>query len=118
MIPAAWVVMDRLPLTTARKVDRAALPAPVFPDGTDEFVSPATPTEQQVAAIFAEVLDRAQVSAADSFFDIGGNSLQAMRVIGRITKSFGVKIKLRTMFSGSSVQALAAGIDQLRADGQ
>lgn len=117
MIPAAWVVMDRLPLTTARKVDRAALPAPVFPDGTDEFVPPATPAERQVTAIFAEVLELERVSAADSFFDIGGNSLQAMRVISRIAKSFGVKVKLRTMFSGPSAQALAAAIDQVRGDG-
>lgn len=114
MIPAVWMVMDRLPLTTARKVDRAALPAPVFAAGTDNFVPPTTPTEQQVAEIYAEVLELERVSAADSFFDIGGSSLQAMRVIGRITKSFGVKVKLRTMFSSSSVHALAATIDELR----
>lgn len=118
MIPAAWVIMDRLPLTTARKVDRTALPAPVFPDAADGLVPPATPSEERITAIYAEVLELERVSAADSFFDIGGNSLQAMRVISRINKAFGVKIKLRTMFSGASAQALAAGIDDLLDSGQ
>jgi acyl carrier protein len=115
MIPTAWVILDRLPLTTARKVDRKALPDPVLADPADEYEAPATATEEAVAGIYAEVLDVERVSATAAFFAVGGNSLQAMRVVSRLGKAFGVKVRVRTMFADATVRAVAAGVDRLLA---
>lgn len=115
MIPSAWVVMDRLPMTTARKVDRKALPDPVLADPADDYVAPATATEEAVAEIYAAVLGVERVSATKAFFAIGGNSLQAMRVVSRLDKVFGVKVRVRKMFADASVRVIAAEVDRLLA---
>ncbi|AXI76784.1 non-ribosomal peptide synthetase [Peterkaempfera bronchialis] len=113
MIPTAWVVLDSLPLTTARKVDRKALPDPVEADPEEDYVAPQGPTEQAVARIYAEVLEVERVSAAVAFFAAGGNSLQAMRVVSRIGKEFGVKIRLRAMFADATTRSISAEVDRL-----
>jgi acyl-coenzyme A synthetase/AMP-(fatty) acid ligase/acyl carrier protein len=115
MIPTAWVILDRLPLTTARKVDRRALPDPVLADPEESYEPPATPTEETIVQIYAEVLELNRVSAASAFFAIGGNSLQAMRVVSRLSKTFGVKVRLRTMFADATARAVAAEVDRLLA---
>ncbi|MFY1672841.1 non-ribosomal peptide synthetase [Plantactinospora sp. WMMB334] len=115
MIPSAWVIMDELPMTTARKVDRKALPEPVLADPADEYVVPATETEETVAAIYAAVLDVERVSATAAFFAVGGNSLQAMRVVSRLNKVFGVKVRVRTMFADATVRVIAAEVERLLA---
>jgi amino acid adenylation domain-containing protein len=116
MVPAAWVVLDRMPLTTARKVKRAALPDPTPPEETAEFLEPATPIERTVAEVFAEVLDRERIGADSGFFDNGGNSLQALRVVSRLNKAFGIKFKLRNLFRNPTVRGVASVIDDLRAE--
>ncbi|WP_229402493.1 non-ribosomal peptide synthetase [Micromonospora okii] len=115
MIPSVWVIMDKLPMTTARKVDRKALPAPVLDDPADEYVAPETETEKAVAEIYAAVLDVERVSATAAFFAVGGNSLQAMRVVSRLNKVFGVKVRVRAMFVDASVRVIAAEVDRLLA---
>ncbi len=115
MIPTAWVIMDRLPMTSARKVDRKALPDPVPADPADEYVAPETETEEAVAGVYAAVLDVERVSATVAFFAVGGNSLQAMRVVSRLDKVFGVKLRLRTMFADATVRVIAAEVDRLLA---
>ncbi|MDV6297488.1 AMP-binding enzyme, partial [Rhodococcus aetherivorans] len=77
LVPAAVVVLDAVPLTPVGKLDRAALPEPVFAAGSGR--APRTPTEEAVVAAFAQVLGLAQVGIDDSFFDLGGNSLDATR---------------------------------------
>jgi amino acid adenylation domain-containing protein len=113
MIPTAWVVLDSLPLTTARKVDRKALPDPVDADPEEDYLAPEGSTELAVARIYAEVLDVDRVSAAVAFFAAGGNSLQAMRVVSRLAKEFGVKLRMRTMFADATVRSVAAEVDRL-----
>ncbi|MFJ9517959.1 amino acid adenylation domain-containing protein [Kitasatospora sp. NPDC101801] len=113
MIPTAWVVLAELPLTTARKVDRKALPEPVEADPEEDYVAPQGPTEQAVARIYAEVLEVERVSAAVAFFAAGGNSLQAMRVVSRLGKEFGVKLRLRTMFADATTRSISAEVDRL-----
>jgi amino acid adenylation domain-containing protein len=115
MVPTAWVRMAEFPLTGARKVDRRALPAPDFgADGTDRpIVAPSTPMEQAVAEIFAHVLSADRVGADTNFFEVGGNSLQAMRAVSRINKAFGIRVNVRLLYGSKSVSAIAAAIDEL-----
>ncbi|QOC93201.1 non-ribosomal peptide synthetase [Micromonospora craniellae] len=113
MIPTAWVFLDELPLTTARKVDRKALPEPVDADPEMDYVAPEGNTETAVARIYAEVLEVDRVSAAVAFFAAGGNSLQAMRVVSRLAKEFGVKLRMRAMFADATVRSIATEVDRL-----
>ncbi|MFL6130635.1 MAG: non-ribosomal peptide synthetase [Mycobacteriales bacterium] len=119
MVPTAWVVLAEFPLTAARKIDRAALPEPVdeVGDGGEEsgFVPPATDTEREVAGVIAEILERPRVSAADNVFQLGGSSLQAMRMVSRLNKTFRVKVNVRLLYGSSSVAEVAAAIDRLLA---
>ncbi|QFU89283.1 non-ribosomal peptide synthetase [Amycolatopsis sp. YIM 10] len=111
MVPTAWVVLERMPLTAARKVDRGALPDPE-PDAAEEFLAPQTPTEQTVAEVFTEVLGEQRIGAASSFFENGGNSLEALRLVSRLNRAFGIKFKLRRLFGNPTVRGIAAVIDE------
>jgi amino acid adenylation domain-containing protein len=115
MVPASWVFLDRFPLTSARKVDRAALPLPAadVEAAGAEPAPPGTETEARVAEILAEVLSVPRVSADAGFFDLGGDSLRAMRVVSRLNKAFRVKVNVRTLYRSADVRAIAAQIDQL-----
>lgn len=115
MIPTSWVGLEEFPLTTARKIDRKALPAPVDEEPARSTVPPSTPTEQAVAEIFGDVLALPEIGADTNFFDLGGNSLQAMRVVGRINKALAVKISIRMLYGSATVTEIAAGIDATRA---
>jgi acyl carrier protein len=83
------------------------VPAPVEADD-DEL---HTPTEESVAGIFGEVLAVPALGAEESFFNAGGNSLQAMRVVSRVNKTFGIKVSVRTMYGNPTVRAVAAAVD-------
>ncbi len=83
MVPAVFLVLDALPLNINGKLDRKALPEPVF-EAREFRAPPATPIEQIVAGIFAEVLGVERVGADDDFFMLGGNSLLATQVTSRI----------------------------------
>ena len=96
MVPSAVVVLDELPRTTMGKLDRNALPIPEI--AAAAYVAPASEAEVAVAAIFADLLDVEQVGAADSFFDLGGNSLSATRLVARIGEGLGVKLGVRDVF--------------------
>ncbi|WP_131816270.1 non-ribosomal peptide synthetase, partial [Mycolicibacterium porcinum] len=105
MVPAAVMVVDALPLTSNGKLDTRALPAPEYKAG--QYRAPETPAEELLAGIYAEVLGLDRVGVEDSFFDLGGDSLLAMRVVAAINKATDVHLAVRAMFDAPSVRSLA-----------
>ena len=115
MIPATFVQLDGMPLTSSGKVDRRALPAP---DATntlhDEVVAqPHTPTEERLVAIVAPLLGLEHISIDDNFFMLGGHSLLGTQVIAHVANAFGVDLSLRTLFSSPTIRQLSAEIERL-----
>jgi acyl carrier protein len=100
MVPAVFVALADLPLTTNGKVDRKALPAPdgARPVLDESYVAPRSVIEEEVAAIWSEVLKVQRVGVNDSFFDLGGDSLKAIQVASRIQDLFEAEIPLRSIF--------------------
>ncbi|MFC7449655.1 non-ribosomal peptide synthase/polyketide synthase [Rhodococcus daqingensis] len=113
MVPSVLTVLDELPLNPSGKLDRKALPAPEFV-GTAEFVAASTPTELSLAEIYGDVLGSEHpVGAADSFFDLGGNSLAATRLLARVNAEFGTRVSVRELFEAPTVAGLAAVVDDV-----
>lgn len=113
MIPATFVWLDVIPLTTRGKVDRRALPEPDLtrPDLEEAFVAPRTPSEQQVAAIWCHLLDLERVGIHDNFFELGGHSLLAMQLLSRIRAATHVEVSLLSFFGMPTVAGLASSIE-------
>ncbi|MBF6211625.1 amino acid adenylation domain-containing protein [Nocardia puris] len=109
MVPDAIVVLGELPLTPNGKLDRKALPEPEFVSGA-EFRAPATPVEQAVAGVFAELLGADAVGRDDDFFAMGGNSLLATRAVARINEAVDAALAVRELFESPTVAALAGRI--------
>ncbi|HQV21038.1 MAG TPA: condensation domain-containing protein, partial [Gordonia sp. (in: high G+C Gram-positive bacteria)] len=106
MVPTVWVVLDDITLNSAGKLDRKALPEPDFADIEAEYVAPESDTEVALAQVYADLLGVERVGVTESFFDIGGNSLSAMRLAARAAEVLGVEVSVRDIFDAPSVREL------------
>ena len=114
MIPAEFVILERLPLSASGKVDRTALPASSQANtlGQAAFVAPRTPTETRLAAILAELLSLERVGTDVNVFLLGGHSLLGAQLLARVRAEFGVTLALRTLFAHPTIALLAVEVDR------
>nr|WP_231997158.1 non-ribosomal peptide synthetase [Mycobacterium sp. 1245111.1] len=109
MVPAAVLALTALPLTVNGKLDKRALPVPEY-DDTERYRAPSTPTEEILTRIYAQVLGLERVGVDDSFFDLGGDSLSAMRLVAAINNEMAGGVKVRAVFEAPAVAQLALRI--------
>jgi amino acid adenylation domain-containing protein len=116
MVPAVFVAMDALPRTLSGKVNRRGLPDPGQAGGRlgPPYAPPRTPAEEELCAIFAELLGIARIGIHDSFFQLGGHSLSATLLLSRIHARLGVDVSLRQVFQTPTAEGLALAVVQLQ----
>ena len=116
MVPAAFVLVDAMPLTANGKLDRKALLASTAELATlnAPYVAPTTATEQAIAAMYHELLDVPTIGRHDDFFALGGHSLLGMRLITRIRQQWNLDLAVRTIFEQPTIAQLATTIDLAR----
>jgi amino acid adenylation domain-containing protein len=118
MIPSAFVILGKLPLTPAGKVDRRALPVPDAgrPELGASYMAPRTPVEEKLTKIWGEVLGVERVGVQDDFFELGGHSLLATQVMSRVRRAFQAEIPLRVLFEVPTVEGLAVAVVEALAE--
>jgi acyl-coenzyme A synthetase/AMP-(fatty) acid ligase/thioesterase domain-containing protein len=118
MIPARFICLDQMPLTANGKVDYQHLPAPQTdqPAAADPYQAPASPVEEKLAVIWAEVLGVRRVGRNDNFFDLGGQSILGAALFARIERAFGVRIPLPVLIQAPTVASLTAYLEHPVAD--
>ena len=116
MVPALLMRLDAMPLSPSGKLDRRALPGPVWQ--TREHVEPHTPLQLQIAAIWREVLGLPRIGLRDDFFALGGHSLLATQIISRTRQACDVELPLRTLFEASELGDFAQQVGLMQAAGQ
>ena len=112
MIPAAFVVLDALPLTSNGKIDRCALPALESSKVLEAapYVGPRNPVEEVLAGIWSDVFDRPEISVHERFAELGGHSLLAIQIIARTREAFQAEIPLRAIFEHPTIAELAEAV--------
>ncbi|MGH7831901.1 MAG: condensation domain-containing protein, partial [Candidatus Binatia bacterium] len=120
MVPSVFVVLDSLPLTPSGKVDRRALSleTDAHAEPSKTYVPPRTPTEEQIARIWSDVLRLERVGRSDHFFELGGHSLLAIQALSRIRTELAADIPLRAIFESPTVEGLAERLEQAKTQGR
>jgi amino acid adenylation domain-containing protein len=106
MLPSTITILDEMPLTPNRKIDRRSLPSPESRNG-QAHLAPRNDIERRLVSIWKEVLEVEQVGVRDNFFELGGHSLMAVRLFSRIEQEFGQALPLLLLFKEGTVEALA-----------
>jgi len=113
MVPAYYIALEDVPLTVSGKVNRKALPGIGDADIIhQQYIAPRNTTEQALAGIWEEILNRPRIGIKDRFFELGGHSLKATRLASKIHKVLGVKVPLKTLFTVNTIEEQAALINQ------
>jgi acyl carrier protein len=114
MIPSAYVVLDKFPLTPNNKINRKALPPPAADrsEASLDFTPPRTPMEERLAKIWRELLGQTVIGIDDNFFEAGGHSLLAMQMMARVRDEFRAEISLRNIFEAPTIAELAVILER------
>jgi acyl carrier protein len=115
MIPATFVLLDKLPLTPNGKIDRNALPAPerTRPELETAYVAPRTDLEEALVEAWKDVLDLGQIGVFDDFFELGGDSLAATRLISHLHSAFDIDLPIARLFEVHTIAGLAEIIETM-----
>ncbi len=110
MVPAAFVVLDALPVTPNGKLDRRALPAPELSRSNEEgdFIAPRDSLERELAGIWEEILGVRPIGVRDNFFLLGGHSLSVVRMTAQVQKRLGYNVPLASLLQGGTIEDLAS----------
>jgi len=111
-LPAAIVVVDEIPVTAAGTVDAAALPVPELA-GLLPYQAPATPRQELLCELFAQVLGVVRCGTGSDFFDLGGRSVEAMVLAGRISSALGIRVSMADLFRAPTPGDLDRRLDQM-----
>ena len=112
MIPNYFVHLPKIPMTASGKIDRKNLPEPTFlHKKTHNTIPPRTKTEETLLQIWRSLFEREEISADDDFFEIGGDSLMAISLLGNIEETFSVRLQMKEIFENATIQTLALLIE-------
>jgi amino acid adenylation domain-containing protein len=111
MVPSYFVLLERLPMTSNGKLDRKMLPEPAWVEPTKEFVEPATETEIFLAQLWKEILNLEQVSVNHNFFELGGDSVNAIQMVSRASKH-GVEMSIQLLFRNQTIADLSNAVEK------
>jgi nonribosomal peptide synthetase DhbF len=111
-MPAVIMVVDQIPVTAAGTADAAALPVPELA-GLLPYQPPATPRQELLCELFAQVLGVARCGTGSDFFDLGGRSVEAMMLAGRISSALGIRLTMADLFKAPTVADMDHRIDQM-----
>jgi amino acid adenylation domain-containing protein len=114
MVPSLFVPLESVPLTQNGKVDRRALPAPgsVRPRREDRFVAPRNDAEALLAPLWEQILGAAPIGVTDGFFELGGDSMLALRLLAEVERATGRRLSLATLFERGTIESLAAELGE------
>jgi hypothetical protein len=113
MVPQSYAILPELPLTSNGKLDREALARQMIERPSDEHVAPRTDTERMLAAIWSELMGKQELSVRADFFELGGQSLLAIRVVNEIIRRLKIELEVRYIFEHSTIESLAGLVDEL-----
>ena len=115
MVPSAIMMVETLPLTANGKIDRRALPAPDRSalEPKTPYIAPRTQTEELLAAMFSQALGIETVGVLDNFFNSGGHSLTAVRIMAQMCDAFKIDLPLSAIFESPTIAALGERIDAI-----
>ncbi len=113
MMPSSFIYLDQFPLTTNGKIDKGSLPDPNSVDfsSATEYVAPRNEIEEGLVTIWEELLDKDQIGIYDNFFDLGGHSLKAVRLLSEINKEYQIKLELKDIFENPVIEEIAVKVE-------